>query len=79
MNKTKAEGKDLDVNSTPSMFVNGRRMVGMLQWPDLQRVIDFEIGYQKTAKNAGEDCGCSVQLPTPGVPAQNNGAGGLHK
>jgi protein-disulfide isomerase len=79
VNKTKAEGKDLDVNSTPTMFVNGRRMVGTLQWPDLQRVIDFEIGYQKTAKNAGEDCGCSVQLPTPGVPAQNNGAGGLHK
>lgn len=79
VNKTKAEGKELDVNSTPTMFVNGRRMVGTLQWPDLQRVIDYEIGYQKTAKNAGEDCGCSVQLPTPGVPAQNNGAGGLHK
>jgi protein-disulfide isomerase len=79
VNKTKAEGKDLDVNSTPTMFVNGRRMVGTLQWPDLQRVIDYEVGYQKTAKNAGEDCGCSVQLPTPGVPAQNNGSGGLHK
>jgi protein-disulfide isomerase len=79
VNKTKAEGKDLDVNSTPTLFVNGRRMVGTLQWPDLQRVIDYEVGYQKTAKNAGEDCGCSVQLATPGVPAQNNGAGGLHK
>lgn len=79
VNKTKVEGKELDVNSTPTMFVNGRRMVGTLQWPDLQRVIDYEIGYQKTAKNAGEDCGCSVQLPTPGVPAQNSGAGGLHK
>src|SRR3984885_2374416 len=66
VNKTKAEGKDLDVNSTPTLFVNGRRMVGTLQWPDLQRVIDYEVGYQKTAKNAGEDCGCSVQLPTPG-------------
>src|SRR5580704_8702477 len=79
VDKTKAEGKDLDVNSTPTLFVNGRRMVGTLQWPDLQRVIDYEVGYQKTAKNAGEDCGCSVQLPTPGVPAQTNGAGGLHK
>jgi len=79
VNKTRAEGKGLDINSTPTMFVNGRRMVGTLQWPDLKRVIDYEVGYQKTAKNAGEDCGCSVQLPTPGVPAQNNGPAGLRK
>lgn len=79
VNKTRAEGKLLDINSTPTMFVNGRRMVGTVQWDDLKRVIDYEIGYQKTAKNAGEDCGCSVQLPTPGVAAQNNGAPGLHK
>jgi protein-disulfide isomerase len=79
VNKTRAEGKDLDVSSTPTLFVNGRRMVGTLQWPDLQRVIDYEVGYQKTAKNAGEDCGCSIQLATPGVPAQNNGPAGLRK
>jgi protein-disulfide isomerase len=76
--KTRAEGKALEVNSTPTLFVNGRRMVGTVQWEDLKRVIDYEIDYQKTAKNAGEDCGCSVQLPTPGV-AQNNGSVGLKK
>jgi protein-disulfide isomerase len=75
--KTKAEGKALDVSSTPTMFVNGRRMVGTVQWPDLKRVIDYEIEYQKTAKNAGEDCGCSVQLPMPGVASQNKGPAGL--
>jgi protein-disulfide isomerase len=79
VNKTKAEGISLDVNSTPTLFVNGRRMVGTLQWPDLKRVIDYEIGYQKTAKNAGEDCGCSVQLPIPGVASQNSGGLGLKK
>ena len=31
-------------------------------------VIDYEIEYQKTAKNAGEDCGCSVKLDLPGAP-----------
>ena len=75
--KTRAEGKGLDINSTPTMFVNGRRMVGTLQWADLKRVIDYEIEYQKTAKNAGEDCGCSVQLPTPGFAAPNSGPTGL--
>lgn len=76
--KTRAEGKDLEVNSTPTLFVNGRRMVGTVQWDDLKRVIDYEIDYQKTAKNAGENCGCSVQLPTPGV-ASNNAPVGLKK
>jgi protein-disulfide isomerase len=77
VNKTKAEGLAVEVSSTPTLFVNGRRMVGTLQWPDLKRVIDYEIEYQKTAKNAGEDCGCSVQLPTPGVAAQNGAPVGL--
>jgi protein-disulfide isomerase len=75
--KTKAEGKALEVNSTPTMFVNGRRMVGTLQWPDLKRVIDYEIEYQKTAKNAGEDCGCNVSLPMPGAAPQGGSTVGL--
>jgi protein-disulfide isomerase len=77
VDKTKVEGRALEVSSTPTLFVNGRRMVGTLQWADLKRVIDYEIEYQKTAKNAGEDCGCSVQLPMPGVAAQNSGPVGL--
>jgi hypothetical protein len=28
-------------------------------------IIDQEIEYQKTAKNAGEDCGCELKLPAP--------------
>ncbi|HTA44171.1 MAG TPA: thioredoxin domain-containing protein [Bryobacteraceae bacterium] len=75
VNKTRTEGKDLDINSTPTLFVNGRRMVGSIQWSDLKRVIDYEIDYQKTAKNAGEDCGCSVQLAIPGVAPANNSVG----
>lgn len=75
--RTRNAGKALEVNSTPTMFVNGRRMVGSVQWADLKRVIDFEVDYQKTAKNAGEDCGCSIQLPMPGVPSPNNNPVGL--
>jgi protein-disulfide isomerase len=76
VDKTKAEGKTLEVNSTPTLFVNGRRMVGAIQWADLKRVIDYEVEYQTTAKNAGEDCGCSVQLPIPGVSGQDKAAQG---
>ena len=79
VNKTRAEGRALEVNSTPTLFVNGRRMVGTLQWPELKRVIDYEIDYQKTAKNAGENCGCSLELPTPGVAKEANGPVRLQK
>jgi protein-disulfide isomerase len=81
IDKTKEIGRSLGVDQTPTIFVNGRRMVGASNWPDLQRVIDYEIEYQKTAKNAGEDCGCEVKLPTPGATpkTESSGAGPLHK
>ena len=64
--KTIDEGKAVGVSSTPTVFINGRKLVGAVDWPAMKRIIDYEIEYQKTAKNAGEDCGCDVTLPTPG-------------
>jgi protein-disulfide isomerase len=73
----------LDVNQTPTLFINGRRLAGTLPWDQLKPVIDYEIGYQKIAKNAGEDCGCDLRLATPGAPASATAAPGkpgtLHK
>lgn len=65
VNKSMDDAKALRVSSTPTLFVNGRRMPGQVAWPDLRQIIDNEIEYQKTAKNAGEDCGCEVALPAP--------------
>ncbi len=65
--RTEKQGRALDVSSTPTLFINGRKMVGAIPWETLKTVIDFEINYQKTAKNAGDDCGCSVTLPLPGA------------
>jgi len=62
-------GQALEVTQTPTIFVNGRRLAGTLPWEQLKMVIDYEIGYQKTAKNAGEDCGCDLRLPMPGASA----------
>ena len=72
-------GHSLAVNQTPTIFVNGRRLAGTIPWNDLKSVIDYEIGYQKTAKNAGEDCGCDVKLATPGAPAAETKPGAIHK
>jgi protein-disulfide isomerase len=68
VNKNVAEGKALGVNSTPTLFVNGRMLAERVDWPALRSIIDNEIEYQKTARNAGEDCGCELKLDMPGVP-----------
>jgi protein-disulfide isomerase len=60
-------GNKLNVESTPTLFINGRRRVGSQDWPTLRAIIDYEIEYQKTAHNAGEDCGCELKLGVPGA------------
>ena len=60
------EGQDVEVTGTPTLFVNGRRLQ-TIDWPNLRAIIDYEIEYQKTAKNAGEDCGCELKLDLPGA------------
>jgi len=67
IDKSIAEAKALNIDQTPTLFVNGRRLAGALDWPSLKSIIDYEIDYQKTAKNAGEDCGCELKLDLPGV------------
>ena len=67
VNKTMALGQEVAVGSTPTLYVNGRPLVGATPWTELKRIIDFEIEYQKTAKNAGEDCSCDLKLSTPGL------------
>ena len=59
-----ADGKALQVNSTPTLFVNGRKLVGNIGWSNLRQIIEFEIDYQKAANNAGERC-CEVTIPSP--------------
>lgn len=62
--KSMAEARSVRVNSTPTLFLNGRRL-GRIPWANLKQYIDFEIDYQKTAHNAGEEECCEVRLPTP--------------
>jgi protein-disulfide isomerase len=62
-----AEGQALEINGTPTLFVNGRRIAQSIDWANLKQIIDYEIEYQKTAKNAGEDCGCDLKLALPGM------------
>jgi protein-disulfide isomerase len=61
------EAKNLGINSTPTLFVNGRKLAGTAGWEQLQKIIELEISYQEKNKNAGDTACCSVSLATPGV------------
>jgi protein-disulfide isomerase len=67
VDKEMEQGRDLTITGTPTMFINGRRIAQTIDWPTLKNIIDEEIEYQKTAKNAGDDCGCEVKLDVPGL------------
>ena len=64
INKSIAEARSLGVNSTPTLFINGRKIAGSVPWENLKQIIDLEIGYQATAKNAGEAC-CALPPLSP--------------
>jgi protein-disulfide isomerase len=47
---SRANGQELEVNSTPTVFVNGRRLIGA-DPHTLEQYIQYEIAHQKPAKN----------------------------
>lgn len=61
------QAKQLGINSTPTVYVNGRKLAGTVSWEQMKRIIDVEIKYQETAKNAGDTACCSVSLLPPGA------------
>lgn len=66
VDKAAAVGRAVDVTSTPTLFINGRRLAGVRTWDELKYTIDHELNYQKTAKNAGEQACCSLELSPTG-------------
>ncbi len=47
VNRSIAEGHALGIGGTPTLFINGRK-IGGLMWPDLQLVINKELEYKFT-------------------------------
>jgi len=65
VNDAMALGKTLQVEATPTLFINGRRIASLVRWPRLKGIIDNELEYQKMAKNAGDQPCCVVSPPSP--------------
>jgi len=61
-----AEARGLQVTSTPTLFVNGRRMVGNVGWDQLKQVIDHELQHaRKTQAASKEEACCEVKIALP--------------
>ena len=64
-----AEGRSLGVDATPTLFLNGRKLVGAMEWPILQQLIALEIEHQATSprrKTAKCEETCVVNIPKIG-------------
>lgn len=56
-----AEARRLRIQSTPTLYVNGRALTGHIPWPQLKAILDLELEFAKKAESAS-DC-CSITLP----------------
>lgn len=65
-----AQGHSLEVDATPTVFINGRRLVGNYPWPNLEQIINDELSYQKKAESAAQNAPvdnscCEIKIPSP--------------
>ena len=58
------EGRGLAVDATPTTFLNGRKLVGTMEWPILQQLVTMELEHQ--SKLADQARCCEVTIPTVG-------------
>jgi protein-disulfide isomerase len=63
VDKSIAEGKTLEIDQTPTLFINGRRIPGSIPWQNLKQIIDAELPYAKASPETGEKC-CEVKIPS---------------
>lgn len=59
-----ADGHALHIDATPTLFLNGRRLVGNYPWQNLEQLIQGELKYRETSRNDSEKC-CEVSIPSP--------------
>lgn len=65
VDRTVAEGRNLRVTSTPSLYINGRPVPGNFPWEQIKTLIDLELDRAKTTGEEAEKC-CQISLPVPG-------------
>jgi len=63
VNRTVEIGRALGVDATPTLYLNGRKLVDqMAQWQTLQQLITLELDHQAKVAEEAEKC-CVVEIP----------------
>jgi len=66
VNRTVQMGQSLGVDATPTLYLNGRKLVDqMAQWQTLQQLIALELDHQAKVAQEAEKC-CTVEIPKIG-------------
>ncbi len=60
-----AEARSLQIDSVPTLFINGRRINRQLSWAQIKTIIDNELYYQRATKKSGQAPCCVVQPASP--------------
>jgi protein-disulfide isomerase len=58
-----ADGHALQVSATPTVYLNGRKLEGGVQWQVLEQLINIELDRTKAAAAATPEKCCEVTLP----------------
>jgi protein-disulfide isomerase len=64
VDKSKALGQSLQVDRTPTMFINGRMVAAALPWDALDMVIKLELNRTSDAPAAKTEKCCEMTMPT---------------
>ncbi|HEV2198702.1 MAG TPA: thioredoxin domain-containing protein [Bryobacteraceae bacterium] len=69
VDNTIAMGRSLSVSATPTLYINGRKIEGAVEWNILTQLLQLEMDHQaqaaKAAPPADDKC-CTVEIPTLG-------------
>ncbi|MGH9475807.1 MAG: thioredoxin domain-containing protein [Terriglobales bacterium] len=79
-----ANGKEVGVKSTPTMFIDGRPVSGAIPEQQLQMLVDYEAGFHADRRAGGklggapggEQCGKCTRLPPLPPKTKKPGGGG---
>ncbi len=69
VDRSVAMGRSLSVNATPTLYINGRKIEGALEWNILSQLLQIEIAHQAQVAKANppaDDKCCTVEIPTVG-------------
>ena len=64
--KSEATGRSLQIDKTPTMFMNGRMIPSALPWAQMDAVIKMELNRPKEIAVKGSEKCCEVTLPIVG-------------